>query len=153
MGGAITGRAVLSPLTGFAANTWLLHQENMMKASSLSFHAAVLLAVVGMIWGTVMATSKDYTALPAHAHFSLLGWVSLLLFGIFYHLHPAIDRSRLAIVQVCAWVIGVVAMAVGLAAVGLGLGRAGVQIAAVSSWVALGDMLVFGWLVVVANYV
>jgi hypothetical protein len=118
-----------------------------MKASNLSFRAAVLLAVVGMGWGIVIAISNDYTAMPVHAHFSLLGWVSLFLFSIFYHLHPAIDRSRLAIVQVCAWVIGVAAMAVGL-----GLGRAGVPIAAFGSMVALGGMLVFGWLAVIANY-
>ena len=72
-----------------------------MKASSLSFQAAVLLVVAGMIWGIVMAISGDHAAMPAHAHLNLLGWVSLFLFGIFYHLHPALDRSPTAMVQVC----------------------------------------------------
>jgi len=57
-----------------------------MKASSLSFQAAVLLVVAGMIWGIVMAISGDHAAMPAHAHLNLLGWVSLFLFGIFDHL-------------------------------------------------------------------
>jgi hypothetical protein len=48
-----------------------------MKASSLSFQAAVLLVVVGMIWGIVMAISQDHSAMAAHAHLNLLGWVSL----------------------------------------------------------------------------
>ena len=38
--------------------------------------------------------------MPAHAHLNLLGWVSLFLFGVFYQLHPAIDCSRAALVQV-----------------------------------------------------
>jgi uncharacterized protein YhhL (DUF1145 family) len=66
-----------------------------MKAASLSFQAAVLMAVLGMVWGLVMAVSGDHSTMPAHAHLILLGWVSLFLFGIFYHLHP-----RLALIQV-----------------------------------------------------
>jgi hypothetical protein len=74
-------------------------RERKMKASSLSFPAATLLAIAGMTWGIVMAASGDHSAMPAHAHLNLLGWVSLFLFGIFYHLHPAVDRSRAAIVH------------------------------------------------------
>ena len=48
-----------------------------MKASSVSFPAAVLAVIVGMIWGIVMAISRDHSAMPAHAHLNLLGWVSL----------------------------------------------------------------------------
>ena len=66
--------------------------------------------IVGMIWGIVMAISRDHSAMPAHAHLNLLGWVSLFLFGIFYHLHPAIDRSRAALVQVTVWIIGTVVL-------------------------------------------
>jgi hypothetical protein len=39
-----------------------------MKPSSLSFQAAVLLVIVGMVWGIVMAISQDHSAMPAHAH-------------------------------------------------------------------------------------
>lgn len=81
-----------------------------MKASSLSFPAAVLMVVAGMIWGIIMAVSRDHSAMPAHAHLNLLGWVSLFLFGVFYHLHPAIDRSRAALIQVSTWIIGTVVL-------------------------------------------
>ena len=69
-----------------------------MKAASLSFLSAVLLAVAGMVWGLVMAVSGDHSTMPAHAHLILLGWVSLFLFGIFYQLHPSIDRSKTALI-------------------------------------------------------
>src|SRR5580700_3365321 len=86
-----------------------------MKASSLSFQAAVVMAVAGMIWGIQMAVTLDHSAMPAHAHLNLLGWVSLFLFGIFYHLHPAIDASRAAIVQVAVWIAATVVLTIGVA--------------------------------------
>jgi predicted membrane channel-forming protein YqfA (hemolysin III family) len=117
-----------------------------MKASSLSFQAAVLFVVVGMIWGIIMAISDDHSAMPAHAHLNLLGWVSLFLFGIFYHLHPAIDRNRTASVQVWIWIAGTVVLTIGVGLVHTGH-PAGDPIAAVGSFIVLADMLLFGWLV------
>jgi uncharacterized membrane protein len=85
--------------------------------------------------------------LPAHAHLNLLGWVSLFLFGIYYHLHPAIDRSRLASVQVWVWIVGTIILTIGVALVH---SRHTIcdPIAAVSSLLVLADMLLFGWLVI-----
>ena len=117
-----------------------------MKASSLSFRAAVLMAVAGIAWGIVMAVSHNHAAMPAHAHLNLLGWVSLFLFGIFYHLHPAIDASRIAIAQVCIWIVATVAATVGVGLLTAGH-ETGEPIAAVSSPILLADMLLFGWLV------
>jgi hypothetical protein len=121
-------------------------QESALRASTLSFRAAVLLVAAGMIWGIAMAIAGDHATMPAHAHLNLLGWVSLFLFGIFYHLHPAIDRSRLALVQAAAWIAGTVIMAVGVALVHTGR-SIGEPIAALSSVLVLADMLLFGWLV------
>jgi hypothetical protein len=117
-----------------------------MKASSLSFQAAVLFVMAGMVWGIVMAISDDHSAMPAHAHLNLLGWVSLFLFGIFYHLHPALDHSRTAAVQVWIWIGSTVILTVGVALVHSGH-AIGDPIAAVGSIVALSDMMLFGWLV------
>ena len=85
-----------------------------MKASILSFRAAVLMVIAGMIWGIVMGISQDYSTMPAHAHLNLLGWVSLFLFGIYYHLHPAVDLSRLALVQVWIWIAGTIVLTIGV---------------------------------------
>jgi hypothetical protein len=118
-----------------------------MKASSLSFRAAVLFVVAGMIWGIVMAVSDDHSAMPAHAHLNLLGWVSLFLFGIFYHLHPAIDASRTASLQVWIWIASTVILTAGVGLVHTGH-AIGDPVAAIGSILILGDMLVFGWLVI-----
>ena len=118
-----------------------------MKASTVSFPAAVLMAVVGMIWGIMMAISEDHSAMPAHAHLNLLGWVSLFLFGLFYQLHPAIDRSRSAMIQVAIWIIGTIILTIGVGLVYTGH-QSGDPIAATGSLIVLAGMLLFGWLVV-----
>lgn len=118
-----------------------------MKASSVSFPVAVLMVIAGMIWGIIMAISHDHSAMPAHAHLNLLGWVSLFLFGVFYHLHPVIDRSRAALVQVVVWIVGTVILTfgVGLLHTGHDIGQ---PFAAGGSFIVLASMLQFGWLVV-----
>ena len=115
-------------------------------ASVLSFRAAVLMVVAGMIWGIVMGISQDHSTFPAHAHLNLLGWVSLFLFGIYYHLHPAIDRGRLAFVQVWVWIAATIILTVGVGLLYSGL-EIGHEIAAAGSLVILADMVLFGWLV------
>lgn len=118
-----------------------------MKASSLSFYAAVIAVLVGMSWGIVMAISQDHSAMPAHAHLNLLGWVSLFLFGVFYRLHPSLEVSRTALMQVCVWIVGTISLTVGVAMLHAG-NKAGEPFAGIGSFVLLGDMLLFGWLVV-----
>jgi hypothetical protein len=118
-----------------------------MKASSLSFQAAVLLLIVGMLWGISMAITDDHAAMPAHAHLNLLGFVALFLFGIFYHLHPATDRSRAALIQVSIWIIGTVILTIGVGLVHTGH-PIGDPIAAIGALTVLAGALLFGWLVV-----
>jgi len=115
-------------------------------ASTLSFRAAVALVIAGMTWGLIMAGSGNHDTMPAHAHLNLLGWVCLFLFGIFYHLHPVIDRSRLARLQVLVWIAAVIVMSIGVGLVHSGH-EVGDPIAALSSMVVLADMLLFGYLV------
>jgi hypothetical protein len=99
-----------------------------------------------MIWGIVMGISEDHSTMPAHAHLNLLGWVSLFLFGIYYHLHPAIDLSGPAVVQVWIWIAGTIILTIGVALVHSGH-AIGDPIAAISSLIVFADILLFGWLV------
>lgn len=115
-------------------------------ASTLSFRAAVALVTAGMIWGLAMAISNNHESFPGHAHLNLLGWVSLFMMGVFYHLHPRIDATRLARLQVIVWIVAVVVQAIGVGLVHSGYG-AGEPIAAVSSLVVFADMLLFGYIV------
>src|SRR5260370_38467063 len=117
-----------------------------MKASALSFQAAVVFVVVGMIWGIIMAISHAHSAMPAHAHLNLLGWVSLFLFGIYYRLHPSLEGAKIASVQIWVWIIGTIILVIGVGLVHTGH-AIGDPMAAIGSIVVLLDMLLFGWLV------
>ena len=57
--------------------------------------AAIYLAI-GVIGGIVMGFSHQFQYAPVHAHLGLLGWASLALAGLIYHLYPAAARTRLA---------------------------------------------------------
>jgi peptidoglycan/LPS O-acetylase OafA/YrhL len=117
-----------------------------MKASSISFRAAVVFVLIGMVWGISMAVSQDHSTFPAHAHLNLLGFVSLFLFGIFYHLHPALDRSRLALIQVGGWIVSTIVLTIGVGLIHGGYEQAD-PIAAIGSLAILADTLLFGYLV------
>ena len=117
-----------------------------MSASSLSFRIAVLFALVGMIVGVYMAASHDHALAPGHAHINLIGWVSLFLIGLFYERRPQLDKSASARLQVIIYTVGAVVVNASLAAVLLGNPGAEPG-AAVGSFVVLGAMLWFGWLV------
>ncbi len=117
-----------------------------MTASSLSFRLAVLFVFVGMAMGIGMAASQNHAIMPAHAHLNLLGWVSLFLFGIYYERRPALDTSRLALIQVVIWSAGTAVLTVAVAAVHLGYTAAD-PVAALASLVVLGAMALFGYFV------
>lgn len=117
-----------------------------MRASTLSFRAAVCLGLIGMLGGIAMAISGDHSAMPAHAHVNLLGWVSLFLIGIYYKLHPALDASRTALMQVAAWIFGTAVLSIGVAAIYLG--RPDMEpVASIGSLIIVADMLLFAYLV------
>lgn len=118
-----------------------------MTASSLSFKLAVLFVIAGMAMGIGMAASQDHSIMPAHAHLNLLGWVSLFLFGIYYERRPALDTSRLALIQVIVWSIGTVVLTVAVAALHLGY-AAFDPVAAVASLIVLAAMLLFAYFVI-----
>ncbi|KLK92882.1 hypothetical protein AA309_12235 [Microvirga vignae] len=117
-----------------------------MTASSLSFKLAVLFVIAGMAMGIGMAASQNHAIMPAHAHLNLLGWVSLFLFGIYYERRPALNASRMALIQVALWSVGTVIMTIAVAAIHLGY-HAADPIAAISSIIVLAAMLMFAYFV------
>jgi hypothetical protein len=92
-----------------------------------------------------MAMSQDHSVAPAHAHINLLGWVSLFLIGIYYRLHPALDATRLALIQVWVWIVGTIVLTAGVTAIYLG--NPGAEpAAAIGSIIVFLDLLLFAFL-------
>lgn len=57
---------------------------------------AVLYLIGGVSLGLYMAASGDHVMHPVHAHFNLLGFVLMTLFGLFYLARPVAAQSKLA---------------------------------------------------------
>lgn len=86
-----------------------------MKGIAFYFFAfAALCVTVGMAWGIHMSASADHSLSPAHAHLNLIGWVTMGLFGIYYHLTPHAAENVLAKVHLALAVAGVVIIVPGI---------------------------------------
>jgi len=57
---------------------------------------AVVYLVIGALLGLGMGIAQSFVLAPVHAHLLLLGWASLALAGVVYHLYPAAGATRLA---------------------------------------------------------
>ena len=75
---------------------------------------ALLYALLGIAMGIAMAAQKDFTNKGVHVHINLVGWVSMALMGVIYHVFPAMARSPLAKVHFWLHNIGLPLMAGGL---------------------------------------
>ncbi|MEO8752566.1 MAG: cytochrome-c oxidase [Casimicrobiaceae bacterium] len=57
---------------------------------------AVVYLFLGAALGLIMGITQKFALVPVHAHLLLLGWASLALAGIVYHLYPAAAATKLA---------------------------------------------------------
>lgn len=67
----------------------------MLSVSNNFLRLGVLSAVVGMSLGVWMGANQDFVLRPVHAHINLLGFASMMLFGLFYRAFPAAARGWL----------------------------------------------------------
>ncbi|HUO21860.1 MAG TPA: hypothetical protein VMU59_05025 [Caulobacteraceae bacterium] len=67
----------------------------MARISDRFLQLGVLFALLGMGLGVWMGKSGDVTLAPVHAHINLLGWVSMLLYGLVYRVIPEAGIGRL----------------------------------------------------------
>jgi len=75
---------------------------------------AVVFGLLAMILGIVMAATTDHTQAPTHAHMNLVGFVSMMLFGLYYRLHPVCAKTVAARVHYWLSAFGAAGMVVGL---------------------------------------
>jgi hypothetical protein len=117
-----------------------------MTASDLCFKAGVLLLLAGVLWGIHMGISQNHSAMPAHAHLNLLGFVALFLFGIYYRLHPKAEANPWALRQVLVWIASTIVLVIGVGLVHAGHANAD-PVAAVGSLAIFADTALFAWIV------
>jgi len=77
-----------------------------MSVSNNFLRLGVLSALVGMTLGVWMGANQDFVLRPVHAHINLLGFASMMLFGLFYRVFPAAGRGWLPMAHFALSVLG-----------------------------------------------
>ena len=93
-----------------------------------------------MIGGIAMSISGDHSLAPAHAHLNLVGWVTMALFGIYYHLVPASAKTDLAKIHFGVATAGLILLVPGII---LAITERGELLAKMSSILTLLSMAIF----------
>ena len=105
--------------------------------------AAVMFVAIGMVLGLYMGPTQDFALVPVHVHLNLLGWATMMLFGLYYRGDAISAASRLANWHFWIAFIGMILFAVGLAAVQLGNPSMEIVLI-IGSIMSLIAMLIFG---------
>jgi hypothetical protein len=77
-----------------------------MSVSNNFLRLGALSALVGMTLGVWMGANENFVLRPVHAHINLLGFASMMLFGLFYRAFPAAGRGWLPMAHFVLSVIG-----------------------------------------------
>ena len=77
-----------------------------MFVSNNFLRLGALSALVGMSLGVWMGANQDFVLRPVHAHVNLLGFASMMLFGLFYRAFPAAGRGWMPMVHFVLSVVG-----------------------------------------------
>lgn len=82
----------------------------MKRISDRFLQVGVLFALCGMGLGVWMGKSDDFTLAPVHAHINLLGWVSMLLYGLVYRAVPRATQGVLPVIHFWLSLLSLLAM-------------------------------------------
>ncbi|HET7394998.1 MAG TPA: cytochrome-c oxidase [Gammaproteobacteria bacterium] len=75
---------------------------------------AVLYLLIGVVFGLVMGITHSFEYIPVHAHINLLGWASLGLAGVIYHLFPRAGGHWLGLAHFWLHNLGLPVFVIGL---------------------------------------
>ncbi len=107
---------------------------------------SVIYALIGMSLGIAMAISGNHDETPTHAHINLLGYVSMMLYGLFHKAHPKAAEGKLPAVHFWLSNISMVGIGIGLFLTFGGMPEAE-PLAAVSALAMLASMAMFAVIV------
>lgn len=118
----------------------------MPQVSQNYFKAAAVFLLASIAIGLQMSISGEHNVAGAHAHMSLLGWVSPAVFGTYFALNKEKGRSRLVTLQFWIVVASCAVMTGALYLLLLG-NTAMIPIVAASSLAYAAGAALFAWIV------
>ncbi len=76
----------------------------MSKITVAFIRAAMIYFVLAMLLGIRMSwTGAAYPSIPMHVHFNLLGWMSMMIYGVAYHILPRFSGQPLWSERLSTW--------------------------------------------------
>lgn len=106
--------------------------------------AGTLFALIGMLWGIEMSIRQDHSLAGGHAHNNLIGYVTMIIYGVYYRLVPAAAATRLAAIHFWIALAGSATFGVGISLAILGTTE---MLATISALLVLIAMMIFSWTV------
>lgn len=91
----------------------------MSKITVWFIKCALVYFLLAIVLGLHMAVSgTTYPYMPIHAHFNLLGWISMMIYGVGYHILPRFSGKPLYSEKIAEWQfwlanVGLIGMAIG----------------------------------------
>jgi len=76
---------------------------------------AVVYLVIGAALGYYMGLAQNFALTPVHVHVTLVGWLTLAVAGLVYHLYPHSAQTRLARAHFWLHNLGLPVFMIGLA--------------------------------------
>jgi hypothetical protein len=104
---------------------------------------SVFYFMIGVLMGMYMSGAGDHSLTPVHVHLNLLGWASLAISGIIYHLFPLTTKTKLGKTHIWVYNIGVPLMMLGLTGYTLGFTAAAPLIPVGAILVVIGAIVFF----------
>ncbi|KIL36797.1 cytochrome c oxidase [Gordoniibacillus kamchatkensis] len=98
---------------------------------------------IGVLLGLTMGIIHDFRLASVHAHFNLLGWVSMALFGLVYHFYPQASETGLAKTHFWLHNIGLPVMQLSIAVMTLTDSMALLPVAIIASLLVVIGVLLF----------
>jgi hypothetical protein len=104
----------------------------------------LLYGTFGVAFGIWMGIHERFELAPIHAHVNLVGFASMVLFGLLYRAFPALAMSRLAAWHFIIYMLGAILFVAGLP---LAVAHQTIALAVIGSLAVL-----LGFLVFLANF-
>ena len=106
---------------------------------------SVIYFMIGISFGLYMSLTHVFNLTSVHVHINLLGWMSLALIGIIYHLYPDLEKSGLAKAHFWLHNIGLPVMMIAIALAILGVSPIFFPIATAGGAATLIGIFCFGF--------
>ncbi|MCL4874194.1 hypothetical protein KJ039_08940 [bacterium] len=108
--------------------------------------AAVLYALAGFTIGLAMGATHNFGMTSVHVHLSVIGWLTMAVFAMYYHLVPVAARNGAAKAHFWIANAGVLILTASLALLVSGVSAAEAG-AAIGSIITVLSLLIFAYIV------